>query len=238
MTKSHVSSLMRPVASRLSLNRLALVLVLAIVTAQAQGEPTVNSVVAEVTAAGRGLTESEQQEATGLVLIGLKEEQQLEVWLVAEDESSRRIRNYPFTATSGKLGPKLREGDRQIPEGDYRVVYLNPQSSYHLSFKISYPNDFDQKKGEEDGRTKLGDDIFIHGKAVTIGCIPIGDEAIEDLFTMVAQVGKGNVRVLIAPWDFRKREDLPEIKTVSWEADLYALLREEMEAFRIIEDGE
>ena len=88
------------------------------------------------------------------------------------------MRTFPFQGFSGTLGPKLREGDGQIPEGLYRIEYLNPNSSYHLSLKIDYPNAFDREKGRSDGRERLGYDIFIHGKSVTVGCIPIGDEAI------------------------------------------------------------
>ena len=92
----------------------------------------------------------------------------------------RMPRIYPMTAFSGALGPKLREGDGQIPEGVYGIEYLNPNSSYHLSLKVSYPNASDRKRAKADGRTNLGGDIMIHGKAVTIGCVPVGDDAIED----------------------------------------------------------
>jgi murein L,D-transpeptidase YafK len=70
---------------------------------------------------------------------------------------------------SGKAGPKLREGDGQVPEGIYRIDGLNPNSSYHLSLKLNYPNDFDLEQARTEGRTELGGDIFIHGKAVSIG---------------------------------------------------------------------
>ena len=102
---------------------------------------------------------------------------------------------YKMTAFSGKLGPKLKEGDRQIPEGIYCVEYMNPNSSYHLSFKVSYPNDFDKAMAEKEGRTNLGGDIMIHGSNATIGCVPIGDEGIEDVFYLVAKVGFKNGRL-------------------------------------------
>ena len=111
---------------------------------------------------------------------------------------------YKMTAFSGKLGPKLREGDLQIPEGIYRVEYMNPNSSYHLSFKVSYPNDFDKAMAAKEGRTNLGGDIMIHGSCATVGCVPIGNEAIEDVFYLVAKVGFKNVEIVMAPYDMRK----------------------------------
>lgn len=168
-----------------------------------------------------------------MTLVALKEERTLEVWGRGGDGRLQRIRTFPFHGYSGRLGPKLREGDGHIPEGIYRVEYLNPNSSYHLSIKIDYPNEFDREKGRRDGREQLGYDIFLHGKSVTIGCIPIGDDAIEELFTIVAQADIGKVEVIIAPWDFRRREDAPVIDTISWEEELYLRIRAAMQAFDI-----
>lgn len=112
-------------------------------------------------------------------------------------------RIYPMTAFSGTLGPKLREGDGQIPEGIYGIGYLNPNSSYYLSLKVTYPNASDRARAKADGRTNLGGNIMIHGKAVTIGCVPVGDDAIEDIFYLANAVGINNVSVIIAPYDMR-----------------------------------
>jgi len=124
---------------------------------------------------------------------------------------------YEMTAFSGKLGPKLREGDMQIPEGIYRVEYMNPNSSFHLSFKVSYPNEFDKAMAAKEGRTNLGGDIMIHGSNATVGCVPIGNEAIEDVFYLVAKVGFKNVEIVIAPYDMRKgrRPELEE-SSLAW----------------------
>ncbi len=199
--------------------------------ATARGEETVASVVSRLREKEIGLEEEQAAEIDSLTLIGLKEERSLEVWAHRPGTAPDLIRTYPFTAYSGKLGPKLREGDLQIPEGIYEVAHLNPNSSYHLSIKIDYPNAFDRKKGEVDGRDTLGGDIFIHGRAVTIGCIPIGDEAIEDLFLIVAQIGLGNTNVVIAPFDFRIRAECPEIEEIAWEEELYGKINEAMKPF-------
>jgi len=99
-----------------------------------------------------------------IILVALKEEKLLQVY-GKHDAGKKLIKEYPFTAYSGALGPKLKEGDRQIPEGIYKVAYLNPNSSYHLSIKVNYPNQFDQSKSEFQKIEAMGGDIFIHGKA-------------------------------------------------------------------------
>ena len=130
-------------------------------------------------------------------------------------------RKYPMTAFSGTLGPKLREGDRQIPEGIYGIEYLNPNSSFYLSLKVSYPNASDKARAKKDGRTKLGGDIMIHGSNVTIGCVPIGDDAIEEVFYLAYAIGIKNVSVVIAPYDMRKgRKPELEKSSLSWYPDL------------------
>lgn len=126
-------------------------------------------------------------------------------------------RLYPMTGFSGRLGPKLREGDMQIPEGIYRIESLNPNSEYHLSLRVSYPNAVDRKRAGEDNRDHLGGDIMIHGGSSTIGCIPIGDENIEELFYVAASVGIKNIQVVIAPYDMRKgRRPELEVADPSW----------------------
>ena len=132
-----------------------------------------------------------------------------------------KLKSYKFTNFSGDLGPKLKEGDKQIPEGIYQLDYLNPNSAYHLSMKVNYPNAFDQAKGKIEGRDNLGSDIFIHGKNETIGCIPIGDEAIEELFVLSKNALSHGIDVVISPRDFRTNPDEPEITSVNWSDELY-----------------
>lgn len=161
-----------------------------------------------------------------LVLVALKDQQRLMVYASRPGEPWRQIAAWPFTASSGALGPKQRSGDYQIPEGHYAITHLNPNSAYHLSIGVAYPNAFDRARAAEDGREQLGGDIFIHGKAVTIGCIPIGDAAIEALFYAVARVGVARVQALFAPCDLRQ-SDPPALDLV-WADQLYAPLREQM----------
>jgi len=109
------------------------------------------------------------------------------------------IATFPVTAASGQPGPKLRAGDGQVPEGVYAIESLNPNSMFHLALRVGYPNDFDRARAAEDGRTDLGGDIMVHGGAASVGCIAIGDPAIEEVFALVARTGVERTRIVIAP---------------------------------------
>ena len=168
-----------------------------------------------------------------LALLVFKDERRVAVWAGGQNEPWRYIRDYGILAASGHAGPKLREGDYQVPEGLYRVALLNPNSSYHLSMRVSYPNDSDRAHARADGRTRLGGDIFIHGKNVSIGCVAIGDPAIEELFTLVADTGYQNVKVIIAPNDLRVRRAPSLASMPLWVADLYRTIAAALAEFPV-----
>jgi hypothetical protein len=110
-----------------------------------------------------------------------KKEQVLELWGLDDDNFYKKVITYKFSAYSGDLGPKRRGGDLQIPEGFYYINRFNPLSDFYLSMKINYPNDSDKKLSDRDNP---GSDIFIHGSNVTIGCVPITDDKIKELYLM------------------------------------------------------
>lgn len=140
---------------------------------------------------------------SAITLVVLKQERQVELYAQNAGSTYRFIRSYSITAASGHLGPKLREGDWQVPEGIYGVDSLNPNSHYHLALHVDYPNAFDRAQAKADGRNQLGGDIMIHGSNVSIGCVAMGDQAAEDLFVLSAQAGISHVRLLFCPFDFR-----------------------------------
>lgn len=161
-----------------------------------------------------------------LVFIGLKEEKVLQVYAKSGTNDFKFVREYPIQAASGVAGPKLREGDKQVPEGIYPIELLNPNSSYHLSMRIGYPNAFDRDQALSESRTNLGGDIMIHGKAKSIGCLAMGDEAAEDLFVLAADTGISNITVILSPVDFRAGKVLPEdAKLTSWSGQLHEQIR-------------
>ena len=165
-----------------------------------------------------------------VTLIVLKEERRLELWAGPTPASQRLVHRYGVLAASGGPGPKLRQGDLQVPEGLYRVLWLNPNSAYHLSLKLDYPNAFDRARARADGRENLGGDIFIHGRAVSIGCLAMGDPAIEELFVLAAEVTPARVKALIAPHDFRRRPPLAAAQP-EWVGGLYRDLERDLRAF-------
>jgi len=153
-----------------------------------------------------------------LTILVFKRERMVELWASGWSEP----RMYAMTGFSGRLGPKLKEGDGQIPEGVYAVEYLNPNSRFHLSLKVSYPNGFDRARAKADGRARLGGDIMIHGGEATVGCIPIGDEGIEEVFYLAEKAGVSHVKIVIAPYDMRNRRErsLEKKVGVPWYAAL------------------
>lgn len=166
-----------------------------------------------------------------LDLVVLKAERRLELWAPGPDGRSVRVHTTAVLAASGSAGPKLREGDQQVPEGVYGVRVLNPNSRFHLSFGIDYPNALDRAAARADGRSELGGDIYFHGGAASIGCVAVGDAAIEPLFWLVARTGKARVRVLIAPWDLRAPgAEAPEAAATTLGAERYRALAEAMGA--------
>lgn len=164
-----------------------------------------------------------------VALLGLKAEKQLELW-AGNGQRWTHVTTYPILGASGGVGPKLREGDRQVPEGVYRIEVLNPNSRYHLSMKVSYPNEFDRDKAALEGRSQLGGDIFIHGKQASIGCLAMGDPVIEELFLLVHRIGLDRVDLILAPHDLRR---LPPLDTPEpeWLPELYGILQDRLQVF-------
>jgi len=143
---------------------------------------------------------------TKVVLVGLKQERQLEVWAAPSTSAALvKIATYPVLAASGKLGPKLREGDQQVPEGVYALTNLNPNSTFHLSVRVDYPND-DDKQHATVPLGQIGSDIYVHGSNVSVGCLAIGNDAIEEVFTIVARAPAGQRSIVIAPLDLRRSD--------------------------------
>jgi hypothetical protein len=156
-------------------------------------------------------------------LLAFKKERKLELWARGEDNKHWRfIHTYPLTAMSGRLGPKLKERDGQIPEGLYRLTSFNPFSSMHLSMMINYPNNYDRLQASKEGRRQLGNNIFLHGKTFSVGCLAVGDRNIDQLFLLARRVGLGRIQVVIAPNDLRKgKPATSSFAQPRWLPDLY-----------------
>jgi murein L,D-transpeptidase YafK len=140
-----------------------------------------------------------------LFIRAFKKDQELEVWVKANGkESFELLHTFDFCTMSGVLGPKRKEGDLQIPEGVYHINHFNPQSNFYLSLGLNYPNASDKILSHS---TKPGGSIYIHGNCVTIGCIPITDDKIKELYVLAVEArnnGQENIPVHVFPTRLNK----------------------------------
>lgn len=143
-----------------------------------------------------------------------KEERELELW-VQKGVRFVKFRSYPIAAMSGRLGPKLAEGDRQAPEGFYFVppTMMNPQSRYHLAFNIGFPNRYDTVNG------CTGSFIMVHGDQQSIGCFAMTDAKIEEIYTLCdAALHGGQPFFRVHSFPFRMTPDrMAEAQGSPWE---------------------
>ena len=130
-----------------------------------------------------------------------KQEQVLEVWVreTPLSDTYTLLREYPICAIPGRLGPKRHMNDYQAPEGFYYIQGFNPESEFHLSLRLNYPNPADRVIGVTEA---LGGDIYIHGGCSTIGCFPMTDSAIADLYWLAVEArsaGQETIPVHVFP---------------------------------------
>ncbi len=135
-----------------------------------------------------------------LLVRGHKLEKKLQVFVKKRSDAAYTFfREYDFCVLSGTLGPKRSEGDRQVPEGFYVINRFNPVSNFHLSLQINYPNASDKIRSD---KQRPGSEIFIHGDCVSVGCIPITDDKIRELYILAVEAthnGQTQIPVYIFP---------------------------------------
>ena len=154
--------------------------------------------------------------ARELFLRVFKHERELEVWARSHAKAPfTLVRTYPVCSLPGQLGPKRRMGDLQVPEGFYYIDEFNPRSEFHLSLRVNYPNMSDRLRR---GALSLGGDIFIHGGCATVGCVPIEDRNIQELYWLAVQATDAGQR-LIPVHIFPARLDPGNLR---WLADTFA----------------
>ncbi|HRI45377.1 MAG TPA: hypothetical protein PLL78_13945 [Fimbriimonadaceae bacterium] len=164
-------------------------MVLLLATASCAGENRVAAARREKEAglrerfAGLGL----RYPAARLYLRAFKRERVLEMWAGPREGPLKLVRTYAIVAASGELGPKRVEGDLQVPEGFYVVERFNPQSRFHLSLGLDYPNASDRVRSD---RRRPGGDIFIHGGSSSIGCMALTDPVIREVYVCAADAAR------------------------------------------------
>lgn len=145
-----------------------------------------------------------------------KEESELEVWKARDDGRYYHFKTYPICHWSGELGPKQKEGDKQAPEGFYTVAanQLNPNSQFHVSFNLGYPNAYDRAHG------RTGQFLMVHGKCKSAGCYAMTDALIEEIYALAREALKGGQKSFeVHAYPFRMTaENMTRHKTSKWTA--------------------
>lgn len=157
-----------------------------------------------------------QWPAKQLYIRSFKYDSQLEVWVRNNNnETFKLFKTYKVCAMAGALGPKRLEGDYQVPEGFYYINEFNPNSMYHLSLGINYPNPSDRVLSDS---IRPGGDIYIHGNCVTVGCIPLQNNQIEELYILAAMAknaGQDFIPVHIFPIRYNNRKSFEYLARTS-----------------------
>ena len=138
-----------------------------------------------------------------------KYDRQLEVWVREKNKADFKFfKSYKVCAQSGTYGPKRREGDLQVPEGFYYINEFNPNSNYHLSLGLNYPNASDMILSSAD---RKGGDIYIHGNCVSVGCIAIDDQPIEEVYILAGfakAAGQDFIPVHVFPINYTEKRSM------------------------------
>ncbi len=143
-----------------------------------------------------------------------KKEGIVELWVKDWLGQFVKYKDYTICASAGRLGPKRRQGDHQVPEGFYEISKFNPQSDYFLSLGINYPNKSDRLQSNY---RALGGSIYIHGECKTVGCMPVNNEKIKELYWLAVLArdnGQATIPVHIFPFKFNNmifyNEEMPK----------------------------
>jgi murein L,D-transpeptidase YafK len=137
-----------------------------------------------------------------ILIAAYKKEDILEIFAKKSSEKKyKKIASYDICSKSGELGPKRKAGDNQVPEGFYYIDRFNPTSNFYLSLGINYPNTSDKIRSKA---ANLGGDIFIHGDCVTIGCMPMTDDKIKEIYLMAIYAkNNGQIKIPVYIYPFK-----------------------------------
>ncbi len=157
--------------------------------------------------------------------LALKKEKLLILFAPDRNGKLKQLLKYEIIGASGSAGPKLKEGDKQVPEGFYKLNGFRPNVIAHLGLSVDYPNSEDLAHAKKEGRKTLGGDILIHGSRWSTGCLAMGNPAIEELFVLAYDCGLSKIKLIFAPCNLLVEK--PEIdlkKNAAWLSDLYQRL--------------
>lgn len=159
-----------------------------------------------------------------------KEESELEIWKLKDDGRFHHFKTYPICAWSGTLGPKVKVGDKQAPEGFYTVTpsQMNPNSQFHLAFNLGFPNAYDKANG------RTGDALMVHGDCRSAGCFAMTDALIEEIYILAREAFQGGQRQFqVHAFPFRMTEaNLVRHKSNQWYG-FWKTLKEGYDSFQV-----
>lgn len=158
-------------------------------------------------------------------LVCFKDQGVLVAFARGVDGKTKRLKSYDIVSSSGEAGPKLHEGDLQVPEGFYKIDGMNAMT--HMALSVDYPNAADRAHAISDHRANLGGYIQVHGGVYSTGCVVLSNEDMAELFVIANDIGCSNVSLLIAPCNLL--ETKPEIdfsKQPKWLPKLYGELKQ------------
>ena len=136
------------------------------------------------------MSQNDTSPAAPVLIRTYKKEAEFEIWKMRSDGHYALLKTYPMCRWSGQLGPKTREGDRQVPEGFYPITpgQMNPNSNYYLSFNVGYPNAYDRAFGRSGGT------IMVHGACSSAGCFSMTDAQIAEIYAIAREAFNGGQR--------------------------------------------
>ncbi len=155
-------------------------------------EPTSNAAKNPIPKATQELLIKKGMRISAPIFIRIyKKESELEIWKQKDDGLFYPFKSYPICNWSGKLGPKLKQGDKQAPEGFYRVSrgQMNPNSKFHLSFNLGYPNQYDRSLN------RTGANLMVHGDCKSAGCYAMTDALVEEIYALAREAFDGGPKI-------------------------------------------
>ncbi len=157
-----------------------------------------------------------QWPANFVYIRSFKYDAQLEVWVKSDaKEKYKLFKTYKVCMQSGTMGPKRLQGDYQVPEGFYYINEFNPRSAYHLSLGLNYPNASDRILSDS---LRPGGAIYIHGSCVSVGCIPVTDDEIEELY-IICSYAKSNgeefIPVHVFPFRYNQKKSVEYFQMIA-----------------------
>ena len=164
--------------------------------------------------------------------ICLKQEKMFYVFGKDRQGKMKQLLKYQIIGASGGAGPKLKEGDKQVPEGFYSIDGFRPNLVAHIGMSVNYPNAEDRQHAIEEKRSNLGCDILIHGSRWSTGCLAMGNEPIEELFVLAHDTGKSNIKLIFAPCNLLvQNPDIDLKKQPKWLPPLYENIRQSLKMY-------